>query len=69
MAIYYHIEYHRYKEKTLEVGKIDWRIKDFTDMERNIGVYFLRTNVHTFDEKITWGYYNLIREIETTCNA
>lgn len=30
------------------------------------GVYFLRTNVRTFDEKTTWDYYNLIREIECT---
>ena len=28
------------------------------------GTYFLRTNVKTIDEKTTWDYYNLIREIE-----
>ena len=30
------------------------------------GTYFLRTNVKTLDEKTTWDYYNLIREIECT---
>lgn len=29
-------------------------------------MYFLRTNVRTLDERTTWEYYNLIREIETT---
>jgi transposase len=28
------------------------------------GTYFLRTNVTTLDEKTTWDFYNLIREIE-----
>lgn len=28
------------------------------------GTYFLRTNVPNLDEKTTWDYYNLIREIE-----
>ena len=28
------------------------------------GTYFLRTNVKNLDEKTTWDYYNLIREIE-----
>ncbi len=36
------------------------------DAESGHGVYFLRTNVRTFDEKTTWDYYNLIREIECT---
>lgn len=30
------------------------------------GVYFMRTNVATLDERTTWDYYNLIREIECT---
>ena len=30
------------------------------------GTYFLRTNVKKLDEKTTWDYYNLIREIECT---
>ena len=29
-------------------------------------MYFLRTNIRTLDEKTTWDYYNLIREIECT---
>ena len=35
--------------------------------ERQVfGTYFLRTNVKKLDEKTTWDYYNLIREIECT---
>ena len=34
--------------------------------ELDSGIYFLRTNVATFDEKTTWDYYNLTREIECT---
>ena len=30
------------------------------------GKYFLRTNRDRLDEKCTWDYYNLIREIECT---
>jgi len=36
------------------------------DIDRDNGVYFLRTNIATLDEKTTWDYYNLIREIECT---
>ena len=35
-------------------------------MDKQSGIYFLRTNVPTFDEKTTWDYYNLTREIECT---
>lgn len=35
-------------------------------MEVKYGTYFLRTNVASLDEKTTWDYYNLIREIETS---
>ena len=34
--------------------------------EQRFGTYFLRTNVLSLDEKSTWDYYNLIREIETS---
>ena len=40
------------------MSAIDWRIAS--------GIYFLRTNVATFDEKTTWDYYNLTREMECT---
>lgn len=46
--------------------RVDWDIKDFSAMESGHGVYFLRTNVRSFDERTTWDYYNLIREIECT---
>ena len=35
-------------------------------MESGHGVYFLRSNVRTLSERVTWEYYNLIREIECT---
>ena len=46
--------------------RINCEIKDLESFGNNHGVYFLRTNVRTFDEKTTWDYYNLIREIECT---
>ena len=46
--------------------RVQWSIKDLTNIESGHGVYFLRTNVPTIDERTTWDYYNLIREIETT---
>ena len=64
---YYDIEYIRSEEKPENMAQIRWNIRgDFSSMESGHGVYFLRTNVHTFDEKTTWDYYNLIREIEIT---
>lgn len=63
---YYNITYERNQEKPDQMGKISWDIKDLSAMEANCGIYFLRTNVETFDEKTTWEYYNLIREIEAT---
>ena len=46
--------------------RIDWKLKDLSAIESGHGVYFLRTNVETLDERTTWDYYNLIREIECT---
>lgn len=37
-----------------------------SSLEKSLGIYFLHTNVRTLDEKTTWDYYNLIREIECT---
>ena len=45
---------------------IQWRIAVPENVDRHSGIYFLRTNVSTFDEKTTWDYYNLTREIECT---
>ena len=63
---FYDIKYVRSEEKPDEMKEIRWDIADFSNMQSVEGVYFLRTNVSTFDEKTTWDYYNLIREIECT---
>nr|WP_249112018.1 hypothetical protein [Prevotella melaninogenica] len=46
--------------------RVDWEIKDLSAMESGHRVYFLRSNVRTLSERVTWEYYNLIREIECT---
>ena len=48
------------------MADIQWRIAVPENVDKDSGVYFLRTNVATFDEKTTWDYYNLTREIECT---
>ncbi|MBP9997663.1 MAG: IS1634 family transposase [Bacteroidales bacterium] len=48
------------------MADIQWRIAVPENVDRQSGIYFLRTNVSTFDEKTTWDYYNLTREIECT---
>ena len=48
---------------------LTWCISVSEDVDRDNGVYFLRTNVVTLDEKVTWYCYNLIREIECTLGA
>lgn len=64
---YYQIEYIRSEEKPEYMADIRWQIKISDEQaEERFGTYFLRTNVPTLDEKSTWEYYNLIREIETT---
>ena len=66
IAKFYNISYVRNDQKPNLMKEVKWEIKDLSAMQANSGVYFLRTNVKTFDEKTTWDYYNLIREIETT---
>ena len=66
IARYYEIDYIRSEEKPLEMQEVAWKIKDLSKVEGGHGVYFLRTNVRTLDERTTWDYYNLIREIECT---
>jgi transposase len=64
---YYVIEYIP-DEKTngATMADIRWRIAVPDNVDKHSGIYFLRTNVPNFDEKTTWDYYNLTREIECT---
>ena len=48
-----------------KVKAIRWTV-DTEGMMTNKGVYFLRTNRDKLDERTTWDYYNIIREIECT---
>ena len=66
IAKFYDITYVRSEETPSRMARVDWQVKDFEGLESGHGVYFLRTNVRTFDERTTWEYYNLIREIECT---
>lgn len=63
---YYDIEYARSEENTKLMKSVTWSLKDFEDMDKFSGIYFLRTNRRELDEKTTWEYYNLIRDIECT---
>ena len=60
IARYYHINVEKDKNDT--VTSVTWTL-EVPDKQVH-GTYFLRTNVRTLDEKTTWDYYNLIREIE-----
>ena len=66
IAKYYAIEYVRDENKPEHMADIRWEIAVPDSMEKNSGTYFLRTNVETLDERTTWEYYNLTREIECT---
>lgn len=48
------------------MADIQWRIAVPENVGKDSGIYFLRTNVDKLDEKTTWDYYNLTREIECT---
>ena len=64
---YYQIDYIRSDKNPEHMLDIRWQIKISQDQaEQRFGTYFLRTNVATLDERTTWEYYNLIREIETS---
>ena len=64
---YYIIDYVADNPKNPKnMADIQWRIAVPENVDRHSGIYFLRTNVSTFDEKTTWDYYNLTREIECT---
>ena len=66
IAKYYVIDYLRDENNPKNMADIQWRIAVPENVDRQSGIYFLRTNVERFDEKSTWDYYNLIREIECT---
>ena len=66
IAKYYVIDYLRDQANPKNMGDIQWRIAVPENIDKQSGVYFLRTNVDKLDEKTTWDYYNLIREIECT---
>ncbi len=66
IAKYYVIEYERDEANKENMKDISRRIALPESMDKDNGVYFLRTNVDKIDEKTTWNYYNLIREIECT---
>ncbi len=64
---YYVIDYIPDEAKSPKnMADIQWRIAVPENVDKDCGIYFLRTNVATFDEKTTWDYYNLTREIECT---
>ena len=66
IAKYYVIDYLRDENNPKNMADIQWRIAVPENVDRQSGIYFLRTNVESLDEKSTWDYYNLIREIECT---
>ena len=62
---FYEISY-TLDENGKKVSDISWTIKVPEKMDANAGIYFLRTDKPEMDEKTTWSYYNIIREIEST---
>ncbi len=67
VAKYYKIDYIRSEEKPQNMADIKWTIYiTEEEADQRYGTYFLRTNVSSLNEKSTWEYYNLIREIETS---
>lgn len=64
IARFYNISYVRNDEKPRKMFRVEWDIKNLMAMKSGHGVYFLHTNVRTFDEKTTWDYYNLIGYIK-----
>jgi transposase len=66
IAKFYKVGYAADRNDPGLMGNITWEVKVPDLMDSDDGIYFLRTNVMTLDEKTTWDYYNLIREIECT---
>ena len=63
---YYVIDYMRDEGKPRNMADIKWRIAVPDNVDKDCGVYFLRTNRKGVGERQTWEYYNLVREIECT---
>ena len=61
IARYYTIDVEK-DDKTGKATSVAWKLQ--MPEKQVYGTYFLRTNVPDLDEKTTWDYYNLIREIE-----
>lgn len=66
IARYYTVDYIRSEQDPALMSDIKWKKALPEEIEQSSGRYFLRTNVPSLDEKTTWDYYNLIREIECT---
>lgn len=66
IAKFYDVTYTRCTKNTSQMSDLTWRVRVPEDVDCDSGVYFLRTNIDALDEKATWDYYNLIREIECT---
>lgn len=66
IARYYVIDYYRDEANPKNMADIQWRIAIPENVDRQSGIYFLRTNIDNLDEKATWDYYNTIRDIECT---
>lgn len=65
VAKYYKIDYIRSEEKPQDMADIKWTVCiSEEEASQRYGTYLLRTNVSSLNEKSTWEYYNLIREIE-----
>ena len=60
IARYYHIDVQQ--DARGKATSLTWTLE--VPEKQVFGTYFLRTNVRTLDEKTTWDYYNLIREME-----
>lgn len=66
VARYYVVDYCRDEQNPKNMKDIQWRIAVPENVDKDSGKYFLRTNIDSLDEKTTWDYYNLTREIECT---
>jgi len=66
IAKYYVIDYIRDEKNEKNMSDISWSIAVPDNIDKNSGIYFLRTNRPEIGEEQTWNYYNLIREIECT---
>lgn len=63
---FYQVNYMKDKKNPTQMGNITWEVRIPEQMDAEDGIYNLRTNVTSLDEKTTWDYYNLIRDIECT---